>query len=267
MIWKLASPLILAALMSAQSYIVPGRPRPAADGCPAGSKAKITFWWRMEGTTLDGTHDHSAGDTTANLSGDWAINTAAVKLGTNGLDGHDTGDNRGDSVDFAISTFDIVDPNEGRLSFWFRWTSGQWKQSVRWGMLNNNDDLSMESASADGKCIIIVGASGVGDEYPDATGVDCAPVAGTWYHIQYAWDTNDGAGSEYFEIWRDGVSLYSASNLTISIGTSDGLFFRNGSSVAAGEDMHYDHLIITDDKTVDHYTCWSDTDSYDDAEG
>jgi hypothetical protein len=45
----------------------------------------LTFFWRCEGATLDGTDDHSAGDTTATLVTGGAISAAAVRIGTNGL--------------------------------------------------------------------------------------------------------------------------------------------------------------------------------------
>jgi hypothetical protein len=45
----------------------------------------LTFFWRCEGTTLDGTHDYSAGGTTATGSSSAAINATAARVGTNGV--------------------------------------------------------------------------------------------------------------------------------------------------------------------------------------
>ena len=45
----------------------------------------LTFFWRCEGTTLDGTDDYTLGDSTASLINSGAIEAAAARVGTNGL--------------------------------------------------------------------------------------------------------------------------------------------------------------------------------------
>lgn len=45
----------------------------------------LTLFWRCEGTTLSGTDDYTAGDTTASLINSSSITTVAARVGTNGL--------------------------------------------------------------------------------------------------------------------------------------------------------------------------------------
>lgn len=76
----------------------------------------LKFFWRCEGTTLDATHDFTAGDTTAALNSAAAINTDAAKIGTNGLDIPSSAD----SAQFAVSAADLIDMNEFAIGFWLR---------------------------------------------------------------------------------------------------------------------------------------------------
>lgn len=74
----------------------------------------LTFFSRCEGTTLDGTHDYSAGDTTWTLVSGAEFSTSGVKVGTNGLY-TPSGD------DYAqLDAASIVDRTVGTVAFWLR---------------------------------------------------------------------------------------------------------------------------------------------------
>lgn len=45
----------------------------------------LTFFWRCEGTTFDGTHDYSAGDTTATGVNSGALSTTIKRVGTSSV--------------------------------------------------------------------------------------------------------------------------------------------------------------------------------------
>jgi len=82
----------------------------------------ITFWWRCETADFSGTNgtlDYSAGDDVADLTSEAAINTDAVKYGTNGLDCP----TNYDVARFVPSNNDIIDSSEGRIGFWLRTTT------------------------------------------------------------------------------------------------------------------------------------------------
>lgn len=74
------------------------------------------FYWRCEGTTLDGTHDFTAGDSTAVLNSTAAINADGALVGTNGLDCPSSND----YAQFVVSAGDIIGSSEGSLAFKFR---------------------------------------------------------------------------------------------------------------------------------------------------
>lgn len=77
----------------------------------------LTFYWRCEGTSLDATHDYSAGDTSGALQVSAAINSTAALVGSNGLYVAEFGD----SCDFTGTS--ITSASEGAAACWFRFAS------------------------------------------------------------------------------------------------------------------------------------------------
>lgn len=75
----------------------------------------VTFFWRCEGETLDGTHDYSAGDTTATANGAVSISATGAKLGSNGIVTTNAADY------YAIDSASIVDIDQGCFGFWIQW--------------------------------------------------------------------------------------------------------------------------------------------------
>ena len=75
----------------------------------------ITFFWRCEGETLDGTHDYSAGDTTATATGAVTIDAAGAKLGSNGI----VTTNAADYYSFDSASIAAID--QGCFGCWIQW--------------------------------------------------------------------------------------------------------------------------------------------------
>lgn len=210
----------------------------------------ITFWWRCEGTTLDHPgNDYSAGDTTTVLAGIAAINTAAVKNGTNGLDCPTSAS----YAPFAISSNDIIVAAEGRIGFWLRvttWVDGAYITEWRDGsgddrvhpQLNGTDELKFYWKDG-------------GTERTSLISTDANLSTGTWYFVEFAWKTS----TDYREIFVGGVSKGSSS-ATINA-SPDNIYFRLGNTGSTLSDLHEDHLIISNDSTRDLYAL-KDTDNY-----
>ena len=78
----------------------------------------LTFFWRCEGTTLDATHDFSAGDTTAESAFTPSIGSAAGMVGTNGI----VVDSFGDQYVFD-TTSGLANRLVGSMGLLFRYSS------------------------------------------------------------------------------------------------------------------------------------------------
>ncbi len=209
----------------------------------------VTFFWRAEGTTLDGTHDFSAGDTTATLNASAALNTDAVKIGTNGLDSASN-----DSyAEFAVSSNDIISNVEGAIGFWFRYVT--WNVShfhflaQQTGQAANN--IAIFSAGTDdatGREITLrVRRAGVSNVSITTTDADLQ--TNTWYFLVARWDEPNS--DMRIEVYNDNGSLRHAfENLTTNFDQPQGLdVLRIGDSLGAGGtfDHHLDNIFIASD--------------------
>jgi hypothetical protein len=74
----------------------------------------LTLFWRCEGTTLDGTDDFTAADTTAAANNTPAISATGARIGTNGL----VFDSASDRYDFTATS--IITPSVGSVAGWFQ---------------------------------------------------------------------------------------------------------------------------------------------------
>ena len=209
------------------------------------------FWWRAEAADFSGTNgtsDYSAGDDTGVLQSSAAIDTDAVKLGTNGLDiptGYDY-------ITFTppVATLD----DEGRAGFWLYintfvdaasvlelyYVNGDNRLSIR---LDGSTELSMRwKDSATARTTLTTTTANLS--------------TGTWYFVEFAWKT--GSGNYYREIFVNGVSKGSSSSQIESFATNPNyLIFGNTHSNAA--DFYIDNPIISTDSTVNLYLCKDET--------
>jgi len=74
----------------------------------------VTFFWRCEGTTLDGTDDSTAGDNTATAQSSVTLDAAAGLVGTNGI--------LSDAVNrrFTFTPTSLISPTVGAAACLFR---------------------------------------------------------------------------------------------------------------------------------------------------
>src|SRR5688500_7419965 len=108
----------------------------------------LNFFWRCEGTTLDGTHDFSAGDTTATATNTPAISATAAKIGSNGAL-FDSGSDR-----YAFTPTSIISTTAGAVGFWLQFptafpASGGAYVFYSQGT-NSNDYIRIETLSGGG---------------------------------------------------------------------------------------------------------------------
>lgn len=219
---------------------------------PTCTTTNITFWWRCEAldfSATDGTLDYSAGDNIADAYSGAAINTAAVKIGTNGLDIPTVYD----YVDFAVSLEDIVSSAEGRIGFWWRYTT--------WG-----DDAGIIRVTDSSPIFEIELNLTASDElefkwYDNGTqrttltsSSSPLPSSGTWYFIEMAWK----ASTAYREIFVNGISA-GTSSATIANASVSVNLFQIGETNSVAVDYHTDQIFISSSSTDNLYPCRDET--------
>jgi len=199
----------------------------------------IVFWWRCEAadfTATNGTDDYTAwGDTTGILTPSAAINTDAVKLGTNGLDCP----TNADYIAFTVSGSGEID--ELAIGFWYYRTTFA-DNSVIFNLEQNVDNKfriyvydtdGMHWSWEDGN--VTRTSLSIADADLDAT---------TWYYIECKCDVS----TDYREVFVDGVSKGSSS-AEIGTFTPDTLHIGNISDEA--NDIFIDEVRISTDKDRD----------------
>lgn len=204
------------------------------------------FYWRCEGTTLDGTHDFTAGDGTAVLNSTAAINTDAALVGTNGLDCPTLGDN----AQFVVSAGDIISSSEGSLAFKFRivafaansslfraYNSASINHHIKVYLTGTDDATGRELSFA----VRVTGSTNV---IISTTAADMA--LNTVYAAVARWHV--GNGDMRLEVYNaDGSLRTSVENLATGSGTPSGIdTMLFGLSEGAGtQDAHVDNLMIS----------------------
>lgn len=201
----------------------------------------LTFYWRCEGTTLDGTHDYSVGDTTATLVGGAAINSTAGLFGTNGLECP----TNGDYAEFSISSHDLLRPAEGSIALGFRivtWLAGC--TLFRTQGTAANDHIRIEMSGTD-EIAVFCRNSGTGTT--TITSTDWNLSTSTTYFIIVRWhDTNNVFRAECYN--SDGSARGTPVEFTSAFSTPvDLTVIRWGENVAFGTvNFHLDNLFCAD---------------------
>ena len=212
----------------------------------------LKFFCRCEGSTLDGTHDYSAGDTTWALSNASFTNTAP-KVGTNSL--AITANSGNAQLD--ISSQDLIAGAQGAVGFWFR--VGTWQNG---GSLFN---ASNSSAPNDNIRVYMTGTDELVFGYRQNGGsnflvtTDGANIAlDTWYFVVGRWHfANDIQSIEIYTADTgaavytnnvpnapfDGTAVTSYDNLTIG---------NIGSNISQA---YFDNIFIADtyDEAIEDY--------------
>ena len=222
------------------------------EGWGAGTLVAIDnplFFWTCQGTTLDSTHDFSAGATTATASGEGiSISSDAGIVGTNGV-----------YVETVNRTYDIVStdiiPNivgEGAIGFVFHigWDAGRSNFSVR-GAVTWMNSISISSAvvsAAEGLKLIIdsyegevhVSNSCPGVQFPDGN-LDAV------YGVVSRW--NSTTGLMRTELYDDQGELITSAQHTDGFtvpAESTYESFRFGYNNRDGDGGKFSNLIICD---------------------
>jgi hypothetical protein len=204
----------------------------------------LLFFWRCEGTTLDGTHDYSAGDTTATLNSGALINADAARIGTNGLDIPTASDNA------RFDAASIIAPAVGSLALSVRFTTFASGRSVAWAFGTNTlDQILLETTGTDdatGRELRIRYRSTTGGAENVVLATTAADLAlATWYGVVIRWDAT--ANLLKLEIYNDDGSLRTEVSSTSAISPpADLVSMWWGESGAGAIDLHLDNLFIAD---------------------
>jgi len=207
----------------------------------------LKFYWRCEGTTLDGTHDFTAGDTTASAGSAGAINSDAARFGTNGIDCPTASDN----MNFAVSGTDLVDPSVGSAAFSFRlvaFVSGQSMLNIRGTSTNDNITVTtLGTDDATGRELRLRYRStsgGAENRTVDTTNANLAE--NTWYACVARWDaTADLIRLEVYD--ASGTLIEGVTGSTsISVLTDVVGVYWGEVGAVGGSDLHVDNVFIAD---------------------
>jgi len=212
------------------------------------------FWWRAEATDFSGTNgtlDYALTDDVGTVESSAAINSAAAKIGTNGLD-CPSGD---DNVRFDIPA-DLDD--EGLFAAWVRFVDYEAEDDIfRLYAVSGTNEMRIRMYGTD-ELKVTWDDGGTGRDNVITT--DANISLNTWYFIEFAWKTS----TNYREIKVNGVTPTGGlSSATIGSFASATLYGYFGNTLAGGTpDFHMDNMMLFTDSTVDAYTECRDLDEW-----
>lgn len=207
----------------------------------------VNFFWRAEDTTLDGTHDFSAGDTTAELQSTAVIDPGAAFIGTNGLDIPSSADN----ARFDITSGDLIDVDTGAIAFWFRlitFSGGTLFNALQ--VANGAHNITIFPIGTDdatGREISFRVRRGGGLNVSIST-TDADLALNTWYAVVARYDEPNS--DMRIEIYNDDGSLRGtpAEDLNTNFDQPGALDRLNiGEASGTASDRHMDNIFIADD--------------------
>lgn len=178
--------------------------------------ADVTWFWRAEGTTLSGTDDKSAGDTTATANGGVSISATAAKVGSNGILTTDAND----YYEFASASISIT--SQGAAGGWI-----QFKTALPGSSNNHPLRLADSGASTNG---LNIGTntgndarfrmSRTGSSDIDLSATNCNFALDTWYFIIVRWHiANDDRKVECYN--SSGTLIDSNEDLTTDLSANE----------------------------------------------
>lgn len=207
----------------------------------------LTFFWRYENSlTLDGTHDYSAGDTTALANSSAAFDSGIAFVGTY------AGDYPTNNDYHYFDSASIIDVTTGYdFSFGFAfyieaWTAGGTLfHLVDSGTASNQAKLVMAGTSGSGNLQLLVERAGSASDSITLTGNNIA--LDTWYFAIARVDHNNT--TLRIELYSAAGSLLdSVEDLAVTAGAFPLVIdtMRTGLIVAAGANAHMDNLFVAD---------------------
>ena len=223
----------------------------------------LKFFWRCEGTTLDGTDDYyGAGDNTATVTGaGFTVPSAtAAKIGSNGIlaPASITGNAAFTATNLWPSA-GTPSGSAGSFAFWFK-TVSAWTttdavvRGLRCIGSTNNDAVRIQTeASANNRISLALQTTGGGGTYelPVTSGTFAAD---TWYYVVGRWDyANDKAA---INVYTDAggstlADFASASDTGTDLNgyipaTNFATLQCGAHSASQTQDVHSDHYIVSD---------------------
>lgn len=213
----------------------------------------IEFWINFENYsaaqtyTLHASNDYSGfGDDTATFGDDAEVNVGAALQGSYGLDCVDDGADGVDFISFTMSSgARQAFANEGRIGLYAKIPTGGWTNDTFIITVKEDatDTLSLHFDDTDELKFRWI------TEYPVTTN---SPISdNTLYFIEVAWDATPANGSDYVEIWVDGVSKHSDSTLSMTADAIIPVLLQIGNVAANSGDTLYDVVVLSNDKTRD----------------
>lgn len=205
--------------------------------------AALKFFWRSETTTLSGTDDYSAGDTTATSSNSPSVSATASIVSGNGV----LADSSGDA--YAFDPTSIVDPNKGALAYWVKFPTAL--NSVCTGVefyQSSAGTLRVSRNSGSGQLYLDIRKSGGGTYFLTTTGTTIS--AGNSYFIIAEWDIN--TTYRRIRVYDSGLTLIasatdSATDFSTGIGTYNNIYV--GDADYGGQTMYVDNVFIGSEAT------------------
>lgn len=200
----------------------------------------LKFFWRCEGTTLDGTDDFTSGDNTATLNSAAAINTDAVRIGTNGLDCPTAND----YAEFTVTSNDLVSINGGAAAFSFRVTT--WVNAAvifRAQGTAANDHVTVELGTTD-ELVMRHRVSATTNQTVTTTAANL--TTGVWYGVVIRWDP--ATDDKRLEVYNDaGTLIEGVEDTSTAFGPqTDFIALRIGETTGQASDLHFDNVFIAD---------------------
>lgn len=220
--------LCLSICMTTDGGIVGSQYVGKTSAPPADDFSDITFWWRCEGTTLDGDLDYTAGDGVATLNDGATISDAAEKYGTNGL----LIDNGWENCEFSVSSDDIISSAKGRIGFWLANASlgnGGIIFSINYSAgfyVYSDSDGSLHTYWNDG----------VNERNQAGNAGDVTTGSFQWFEVE--WDTT----ANTIKVWVDN-SLKVSETEAIDAFSETGLYF--GHTSGSGGALAIDNIMIS----------------------
>lgn len=203
----------------------------------------LLFFWRCEGTTLDGTHDFTAGDTSATANGSATISAVSPLIGSNSIL------TAGSASHFRFDSGSIIAAAEGSLSLSFRITTwvangtlftifGSSTDNFIQVLMTGTDELRFQIGSATGPTDISL----------DTTAANIA--TGTDYRLIVRWQ--DSTNSRYIGVFNSSDALISetedtTTNWVVPTELSGSDRARFGDTGGALSVFRLDNIAIADD--------------------
>jgi hypothetical protein len=162
---------------------------------PSMASAELTLFWRAESTTLDeaGNNDYALGDNSASLVGSGALNTTAVKYGTNGI--HINASSEYYQFDLAEN---FVGLNGGAVAFWIQWVTFSTTGNTWFEARGNTSTNYYRGRGFTGDILRLLSSNATpSSSNYDTTGTSITTSA--WYFVCYAW--SDSANTRKIYIW------------------------------------------------------------------